>query len=65
MDKCQIRLNFSELYKIISLCETIYFCADIRGNLPERINRDKFLYQTTRATSFITWQDARNIIRTL
>ena len=36
----------------------------IRGNLPDRSNRANFLYEATRA-SFITRQNARNIVRTL
>ena len=42
----------------------ILILTDIRGSLPECSNRDKFLSQATRA-SFITRQDARNIIRIL
>ena len=36
----------------------------IRGPLANRGNRDNFLFEATRA-SFITRQDARNIVRTL
>ena len=39
-------------------------CTGIRGSLPSHYNREKFLSEATRAT-FITRQDARNIVRTM
>ena len=40
------------------------YSLDIRGNLPSRENRESFLSEASRA-SFITRQDARNIVRSL